>query len=52
MYQASLDEKEWAKSQLRFISEFHDWFTDSAKNLYEKKKQKNIAALKKHHKLK
>ena len=51
MHEASLDVTKWAQSQLGFISQFHDWFTDGARTLYEQQKQQNIAAFKNHYQL-
>jgi len=49
MHEASLDDQVWATSQLKFISGFHDWFTDGARQLYQEQKEKNIAELREYH---
>lgn len=51
MHEASLEVTKWAQSQLGFISQFHDWFTEGARSLYEQAKQQNIAAFKTHYQL-
>jgi len=44
MYQLALDEKKWIESQLVFLKN-HQWFTQSAKTLYQAQKEKNIQQL-------
>lgn len=51
MHEASLDRAKWARSQLEFISQFHNWFTNGARYLYEEAKQQNIVAFKNHYQL-
>ncbi len=45
MYQLALDEKDWIKSQLIFLQN-HQWFSESARILYEEQKMRNIQQLK------
>lgn len=44
MYQLALDEANWIRSQLDFLKN-HQWFSESARMLYEEQKTRNIQQL-------
>jgi adenylate cyclase len=46
LHQFSLNNADWSRSQLKFLIN-HEWFTESAKKLYQKNKELNIVLLKK-----
>lgn len=45
MHETALDDSRWAQLELAFISS-HQWFTESARKLYDKVKQENITKFK------
>lgn len=46
LFSSASDDKEWENTNFNFIVNFHDWFTDSARKLFEEHKQQNIIRLK------